>query len=444
MKWIRKLAEPSRTADYVDLAFATATGGRPGPVVLLLPADLLLEEVPSSTTRAADLGSFPLDRFLPDAEKLDAAATLLAKAKRPLIVAGGGVHISGATEALAELQDKAQLPVLTTVMGKGAVDESHPLSLGVAGYALGPLAPARHMRHLIQDADVVLLVGTRTNQNGTDSWIAYPGDAKYIHVDIDASEIGRNYEALRLLGDARETLKALTQRLQGRRATDPAYRDAVADARARHQDDMRPLFGSNHSPIRPERLMADIQRILTKETIVVADASYSTLWIACYLRSLASGMRFITPRGLAGLGWGLPLALGVKVARPNSPVLAVVGDGGFAHVWSELETSRRMKLPITLIVLNNGVLAYQKDAEDVKFGQHTSACTFYPVDHSLIAKACGCRGIRVDAPGDFLPVLREALAADVTTVIDVITDPEAYPPITFFEKRLEQVRASRL
>ena len=442
-KWIRRPIEPSRITDYVDLAFATATGGRPGPVVLLLPADLLLEEAPAQSSRGADLGAFPLDRFLPDVEKLDAAAVLLAKAKKPLIVAGGGVHISGAASALAELQEKAHLPVLTTVMGKGAVDENHPLSLGVAGYALGRLSPVRHMRSLVQEADVILLVGTRTNQNGTDSWTAYPEQAAYIHVDVDAGEIGRNYEALRLVGDARETLKALTQRLAGRRPADPEFKRVIAAARTRHQQDMQPLFGSNQSPIRPERLMADIQTVLTEDTIVVADASYSTLWIACYLRSLTAGMRFITPRGLAGLGWGLPLALGAKVARPKNPVLTVVGDGGFAHVWSELETSRRMNLPVAVVVLNNGVLAYQKDAEDVKFGQHTSACTFYPVDHALIAKACGCRGIRVEAPGDFLPALREALAADVTTVIDVVTDPEAYPPITFFEKKLEQVRAGR-
>lgn len=442
-KWIRKPIEPSRIADYVDLAFATATGGRPGPVVLLLPADLLLEEVPAEPLRGADLGNFPLDQFMPGAEKLDEAADLLANAKMPLIIAGGGVHISGASKSLAELQDKAHLPVLTTVMGKGAVDESHPLSLGVAGYALGRLSPARHMRNLIADADVILLVGTRTDQNGTDSWSAYPQNAKYIHIDVDASEIGRNYEALRLVGDARETLTALTQRLAGRRNPIPDFQRAVAAARMRHREDMQPLLGSNQSPIRPERLMADIQSVLTKETIVVADASYSTLWVACYLRSLTAGMRFITPRGLAGLGWGLSLALGAKVARPKDPVLTVVGDGGFAHVWSELETSRRMNLPVTVIVLNNGVLGYQKDAEDVKFGRHTSACVFAPVDHALIANACGCRGIRVEAPGDFLPALREALAAGVTTVIDVITDPEAYPPITFFENKLEKVRASR-
>jgi acetolactate synthase I/II/III large subunit len=154
-------------------------------------------------------------------------------------------------------------------------------------------------------------------------------------------------------------------------------------------------------------------------------------------------MRFITPRGLAGLGWGLPLAIGAKVAQPKSPVFCVVGDGGFAHVWSELETSVRMQTPVVLTVLNNGVLAYQKDAEDVKFGGYTSAVHFAPVDHAAIARACGCHGVRVESADDYLPAVREALASNVTTVIDVITDPLAYPPITFFEGTLEKVRAER-
>lgn len=442
-KWIRKLVEPSRAVEHVDLAFAMATGGRPGPAVLLLPADLLLERVSAPSVRRAKLGHFPLDRFVPEAAKLDEAADLLARAKRPLVVAGGGVHLSQAADELAELQEKAQLPVLTTVMGKGAVDENHPLSLGVAGYALGRLSPARHLRPLIDGADAVLLVGTRTNQNGTDSWTAYPTNAAYIHIDIDAGEIGRNYEALRLLGDAKLTLAELTRRLAGRRSAMPDVEQAIATARARHADDIRSARGSNQYPIRPERLMADIQTVLTKETIVVADASYSTLWVACYLRSLAPGMRFISPRGIAGLGWGLPLALGAKAAQPARAVLTVVGDGGFAHVWSELETSRRMGIPVVVIVLNNGVLGYQKDAEDVKFGKHTTACRFTPVDHARIAEACGCVGVRIEAVGDFLPALREAMRAKATTVLDVVTDPEAYPPITLFDDKLDAVRANR-
>lgn len=441
-KWVRKVTVAERVIDYLDMVFTVATSGRPGPVALLLPADLLKEDIPSPTARGARLGAYPLDRVVADPGRIDEAADLLVGAARPLVVAGGGVHLSGACAELAELQARAHLPVMTTVMGKGAVDENHPLSLGVAGYNLGRLSPARHLRPIIEEADVVFLIGTRTNQNGTDSWALYPDGARYIHLDIDSAEIGRNYEALRLTGDAKLTLAALSAKLDGRRSPMPEIEQRIMEARDRHAEEIAPVLRSNTSPIRPECLMADMQTLLTPETIVVTDASYSTLWMACYLRALAPGMRFITPRGLAGLGWGLPLAIGAKVARPDSPVLCVVGDGGFGHVWSELETVHRTGTPIVLTVLNNGVLAYQKDAEDVKFAQHTSAVYFEPVDHAQIARACGCRGVRIEAASDYLPALREALSLDETTVLDVITDPEAYPPITFFDG-LDEFRQSK-
>ena len=436
-KWIRRVTDAVRVDDYIDMAFAAAAGGRPGPVVLLLPADLLREPAREGPQRSASLGTFPLDRVLPDPERLRAAAELLAHARQPLIVAGGGVHLSDAASALANLQETAHLPVVTTVMGKGAVDERHPLSLGVGGNVTGRRTPGHHLKNVIGKSDVVLLVGTRTAQNGTDSWSSLPRGARFIHVDIDPGEVGRNYEALRLVGDARLTLEALTALLSGRRTRDESLVRAIADAHERARAEAAALLESDASPIRPERLMADIEQVLTPETIVVGDASYSTVWIACYLPALKSGMRFITPRGLAGLGWGLPLALGARLARPDAPVIAMVGDGGFAHVWSELETARRTQTPVVLTVLNNGVLGYQKDAEEVKFGRHTNACIFTPVDHAAIARACGCRGVAIEDPRDYLPALREALSKNQTTVLDVKTDPDAFPPITMFDARSE-------
>jgi acetolactate synthase-1/2/3 large subunit len=441
-KWVRRVTEPDRAEDYVDMAFAIAAGGRPGPTVLLLPADLLKERVGTPARRQAKLGTFPLDRMLADPARISAAADLIAAAKRPLIVAGGGVHLSNATSELTALQKEAHLPVMTTVMGKGAVDERLPLSLGVGGYNLGRMSPGRYLRPLIEEADLVFFVGTRTAQNGTDSWRLFPANARYIHLDIDNVEVGRNYEAMRLVGDAKLTLSALTECLRGRRKPWPQMVQAIAAGRDRHAGEIAAFLHSEASPIRPERLMAELQQVLTPDTLVVADASYSTVWVACYLQALAPGMRFITPRGLAGLGWGLPMALGAKVARPSSPVLCITGDGGFAHVWSELETAVRMCAPVVVTVLNNGVLGYQKDSEDVKFGRHTSACYFAPVDHAQIARACGCRGVTVERPADYLGAVREALAASETTVIDVMTDPEAYPPIAAFDDRLEAVRRS--
>jgi len=440
-KWVRRVTDASRAEAYVDMAFTAAASGRGGPAVLLLPADLLRDTVSPDGDRHATLGTFPLDRTLADPARISAAADLIANAKCPLIVAGGGVHLSGAAQAIADLQDAAYLPVITTVMGKGAVAESHPLALGVGGNTLGRLSPSYHLRSLIQRADVVLLIGTRTAQNGTDSWTSLPLNARYIHIDIDPAEIGRNYEALRLAGDARLTVEALTDKLRGRRAKPQALIDEIAAARERSAREIAGLLRSNACPVRPERLMFELQKVLTSESIVVADASYSSVWIASYLRCMRGGMRFITPRGLAGLGWGLPLALGAKAAQPRSPVFCLTGDGAFGHVWSELETARRMGTPVIVTVLNNGVLAYQKDAETLKFGRATSACVFTSVDHAQVARACGCRGVNVKHPDEYLPALQEALASGETTLIDVDTDPLAYPPITFFDEKLDAIRA---
>ncbi|CCN16660.1 putative acetolactate synthase large subunit [Bordetella bronchiseptica MO211] len=407
-KWVRRVTEASRIEDYVDQAFAAACSGRPGPVALLLPADLLA-----------------------------AAAPAPAGAQRPVVVAGGGVHISDASAAMAALQETAHLPVATTVMGKGAVDERHPLSIGVVGSNMGPNGPTRFQRRLIAEADVVLLVGNRTNQNGTDSWQLYPKNAQYIHIDVDGLEVGRNYEALRLVGDARLTLEALTAALAGqdlaaRRQARAGVEQAIALGHEKHLEDSAAVRLSDASPIRPERIMHELQQQLDEQSIVVADASYSSIWITHFLTALRPGMRFLTPRGLAGLGWGFPMAMGAKLANPAAEVYALVGDGGFGHVWSELETAARMGVKVTLIVINNGILGFQKHAENVKFGAHTSAVAFAPVDHTAIARACGCTGIRVEDPAQLADALAQARAASGSALIEVICDENAFPPITFF------------
>lgn len=437
-KWIRRVDRASRAEDYIDMAFTAATTGRPGPAVLLCPADLLTDAADSASVRAAQLGTFPLDRVAADPAQIARAAELLANAKAPLVIAGGGVHLSGASAALAQLQEQASLPVATTNMGKGSVDERHPLSLGVAANAMGKLGSTYHLKPMVDAADVILLVGTRTNQNGTDSWKLYPADATFIHIDIDGMEVGRNYESVRLVGDAKLALEALTAALisldlttrQNARRT---IEQQIATGKGNFLRDSRAVSGSDASPIRPERLMSAVNAVMTPETIMVADASYSSLWVTNYLVAQRVGQRFLTPRGLAGLGWGLPMALGAKVAAPHAPVICLSGDGGFGHCWAELETARRMKLPVVLIVLNNGVLGYQKDAEDVKFGDHTDAVFFETVDHAAIARACGCNGVRIDQVADLQPALEQALRADTLTLLDVVTDPQARPPITWYE-----------
>jgi acetolactate synthase I/II/III large subunit len=439
-KWIKRITDVDRIDDYVDMAFTAAASGRPGPAVLIAPIDLFVETPKTDRTqRVASLGTFPLDRSVADPSAIEAAADLLANAKAPIVIAGGGVHVSRAADAVAALQEAASLPIATTVMGKGSTDERHPLSVGVVGYFMGTRGRTRHLRPLVTDADVVLLIGNRTNQNGTDSWSLYPRNAKYIHIDVDSQEIGRNYEAeVRLVGDARLTIEALTAALKKRdlsvrHAARPAFETRIAEGLRGWEADMAEAVDMDKKPVRPERLMRDLDMILTPDMIVVSDASYSSIWVTNFLVSRKPGMRFVTPRGLAGLGWGLPFAIGAKAARPEAPVFCLVGDGGFAHVWSELETARRMNLPVVVTVLNNQILGYEKHAEKVLFNDYSDVCDFEAVDHAAIARACGCEGIRIENPADFKPALEAALRSGKTTVIDVVTDERAYPPVSMFE-----------
>ncbi|WP_416427749.1 acetolactate synthase catalytic subunit (plasmid) [Pseudomonas sp. App30] len=436
-KWVKRLTEVSRLDDYIDQAFTAAASGRPGPAVLILPMDLLRKAAVSNTARTSNLGGYPLDRFAPSADAISNAARLLIAAKRPIIVAGGGVHLSGATASLNELSDLCGIPVATTNMGKGSVDETGALSLGVFGNCMGPGTPGHELGYFLTDADVVVLVGTRTNQNGTDSWKAVPTGATIIHIDIDPMELGRNYDCVRLLGDARLTLAALVDELRHHDfSANVEHRAAVT----KQIEQSGPLVVAARTAIgvgrkgalRPEALMAELNKILKPDDIVVADASYSTNWVTSFLTSRRAGSRFLTPRGLAGLGWGFPMALGAKVGAPGARVFAIEGDGGFGHCWSELETARRMNIPVVLIVLNNSILGYELHAEHVHYGVHTDACRFASVDHAAIARATGCWAETVDSPEHLAGAIQRALAAGVPAVLDVMIDPNAFPPLSLF------------
>lgn len=443
-KWTRQITDLSRIDDYLDMAIVQATTGRPGPVVLLLPKDVMISDVlPAPFKREASYGHYPLDRPRPDHSSVLEAAKLIANARNPIVFAGGGVQRSVAAEQMARLQERASLPVATSNMGKGSVDERHPLSIGVIGNVMGRRSSTAFHKQLLSEADVVLLVGNRTNENGTDGWTLIPEDARVIHLDIDGNEIGRTYEALRLLGDVRAGLDDLYAALDSdellaqRTAARPALEAKIEQARVAHTEELARLVDLDATPIRPERVMRDLDSLLTDDTIVVADASYSTIWMNNYLTARKPGQQFVAPRGMAGLGWGFPMAIGAKVASPKSEVVCISGDGGFGHVWQEVESAVRENIPLTLIVLNNSILGFQKHSELVQFGETTSAIQFAPVDHAAVARACGAEGVRIENPEDLLPALKASVGNGKVTLIEVMIDDNAFPPITGWEKRAE-------
>lgn len=443
-KWTRRVDRADRIEDYLDMAITMATSGRPGPVALILPLDLLGAEAPPAR-RTASLGHFPLDRTTPEPCVIKEAADQLVAAQRPLIIAGGGVHLSDASSEVTALGEKLAIPVATTNMGKGTIDERNPIAVGVFGNCMEEGAPNAGLRSLAKEADLVLLVGTRTNANATDGWSLLPRGARYIHIDLDGLEMGRNYEALRLPGDARATLAALNAELAARGVTEPQGRRAriaamTAASREASRSWRNELGWGQQGAIRPEYMLEILDERLRPEDIVTADASYATNWVSAYLTAKANGARFLEPRGLAGLGWGLPLAMGAKLARPEANVFAIVGDGGFAHCWAELETARRMKIHVVVIVLNNQILGYQRHGEEWNFKTHSDAADLGPVDHAAIALACDCYGERVATPEEFGPALDRALAADRPAVIDLITDAAAHPPLSLFAGKARDVQ----
>ncbi|HMK81417.1 MAG TPA: acetolactate synthase catalytic subunit [Xanthobacteraceae bacterium] len=440
-KFVQLVDRADRIDDYIDQAFVIAASGRPGPVALLFPPDLLDAAAEAADERSNVYGSYPLDRVVADPAAIKAAAEVLAKSKKPLIVAGGGVHSSQAVPELAWFQDVAGFPVATTLMGKGSVADTHSLSVGIVGYVMGRYAPSYYVKSLVDEADVIFLIGTRTNQNGTNGWKVFPRSAKFIHLDIDCREVGRNYEALRLVGDAKLTLAALRTELEkldlsGVKRGRADREQIIKDGRSTRAKDVKKLVTSEQSPIRPERVMAELQKFITPETLVCADASYATVWVGTYIDSLKAGMRFITPRGQAGIGWGFPIALGVALASPGKQVVNVSGDGGFGYAWSEMETAVRHNISLVQIVLNNSVFGYQQQAEDASYGRHTKGLHIAPVDHAQIARACGWHAERVTKASDLAAAMKKAFGCGKPALVEVISDPNAWPPIQNFEGRL--------
>jgi acetolactate synthase-1/2/3 large subunit len=437
-KWVKRILSQERIEDYIDMAFNIAGSGRPGPAVLLCPNNIFEDKgLYPISKRSSNLGYYPLDRMISDPDKIDEAAKIIAGAENVFIYSGGGVKSSGAQAELRAIQNECSIPVATTPMGKGSVDEYHPLSMGTIGYVMGKRSWSQYLVPMVKRSDVIVLVGNRTNANGTDNWQLLPTNAKYIHIDIDPSEIGRNYESLRLVGDAKLTLSMLKesllkQDLSKRHSKREAIEEEIAESRVKFEKTSSDVTLSNEVPLRIERFLSMLDKKLDYNHIVVGDASFASCWIMNYIR--ATGNRsFIFPRGLAGLSWGFPMAIGAKVGAPDRKVFVLCGDASFAYVWSELEMCKRYGINVVVAIINNSCFAYQKYWEIEAFNEYTTAMDLGCVDHVKIAEACGVKGIKVEMPENIESAIDEALNANTPVVIDIITNESCIAPIQSME-----------
>jgi acetolactate synthase I/II/III large subunit len=429
-KAVIEVPNPAQMPELLRRAFRVATSGRPGPVVVI-PRGITEREISEPKLFAEPQYSrYPATRIPPDPELIHQAAEILAQAERPAIVAGGGVVTSRAWEALADFADVAQIPVATTISGKGAFSEHHPFSVGAIGDIQGGrLGRGRVAARVVKDADVVLLVGTRTNQMSTNSWTVPDPGSTIIHVDIDPLEIGRNFPTrLGIVADARLALTALTQALREADYRPKGSRtEEIAQLLAEWERDSQEMERSPQIPIHPARIPNAVRPFVGPDTILVSDGSSPFMWASSHLK-VHAGTTFISPRGTGAIGTGLPMALGAKLAAPDKQVICFEGDGGLmCGILAELEVGARYNLGMLVIVFNNGSLLHEKKRMR---GPLAEEMDFTPgIDFAMVARGLKCEGIRVERPDDLRPALERALNNKRTpTVVDVVIDHDTNFP----------------
>jgi len=424
----------ARLPDMLRQAFREATTGSPGPVHLQIGGHH--GEVAAAE---ADLELVVEDRFKqlppfrPAAEDshVTEALRLLDAAERPVIVAGGGVVWSKAQDEVVALAEKLSIPVATSLNAKGTILDTHPLSVGVVGTYSRACA-----NRAVAESDLVFFIGSRTGGQVTARWqIPRPG-ANVMHLDIDPREIGRNYPTkLALLGDARTVLR---QMLDAAHTGSGAKREQwLTRVRALIEEWRSSVAGQVNSdavPMRPERVCREITRALPGSAVLVSDTGHSGIWTGSIVEFTRPGQRLIRCAG--SLGWGLPGAMGVKCALPDTPVVCFAGDGGVYYHLAELETAARYGINIVLIVNNNSSLNQEIPHFDRAYGgdpdeRGREMWGFNQVNFAKVAESLGCLGVRVEKPAELPGALERALAAQRPVVLDVVTDHRAFSQKTW-------------
>jgi acetolactate synthase-1/2/3 large subunit len=435
-KWNRVLDRAAEIPGAVRAAFRHMTTGRPGAAHISLPFDVQQEPVDEADIHADPaLGVFPARRTVPEPAAIAAAAEAMLSAESPLLICGGGPVIAGAMAELEALAELLAAPIATTISGKGAVAEDHPLALGVVG-SNGGTGPTRAV---VDRADLVVFVGCRAGSVTTERWRhPAPGAVRVVHIDVDPAVIGANYPTeVALLGDARLALAALCDEVARRAHIPPGGsrglgRQAVAWARAEKFAAFHELARSDEVSIRPERIVATLQDLLPEDALIVADAGTPCPYLSAYFQQRRSGRQFISNRAHGALGYALPASVGAQIGRPDAKCVAVMGDGSFGFASGELETIVRLGLPITMMVIANATFGWIKAGQRSGFGGRYFAVDFAPGQHARIAEAHGVRSWRVEDPTALRPALAAALAWDGPTLIDVVTQPlhEAHAPVS--------------
>ena len=422
-----RVDDPEAMPSILDKAFRLAESGRPGPVLISVPMDMFSREIEEDLFLRTYRDSHSTGKPALDPAIAKAIARELAEAQRPVLHAGGGILLAGASQELAQLSEFLDIPISRTLMGQGCVSDQHPLLLGQTGFWGFDFT---HQK--TREADVILALGTRMAEADSSSW--YDGvtfnmpTTRFLQIDIDPSEIGRNYPVA--IGAVADLKLALQQILEAARELKPegiqrpGLREEIAKAKADFKAKNQAICDDDRFPMTPQRILRDVKQVLPEDALIFTDVGWNKNGVAQQFDVTVPGT-IHHPSGLATMGFGSAAVLGAKLAAPEKIVITLIGDGGFGTNPSVLATAVEQNIPVVWVVMNNSAFGTIAGLEKANYGTQfgtlftTPDGQSYSPDWAVIARGYGVKAIRVEQADDFAPALRKALKSGEPYLIDV-------------------------
>ncbi len=422
-KYSTMVTHASKLPETLRRALRIATSGRPGPVHLDLPADTQRDPVEDEIVGVDQYR--PVLTTRPIEADLRHAAELLLASKKPGMLIGAGGRKGSAPADVLRLAELLACPVSTTLPGKGTIPEDHPLALGCVGL-YGTRAANSYLR---SGLDVLLVVGSSLHEFSTHVWdpALQPTNA-LIQVDIDPGEIGKNYPVgVGLLGDAAVVMEALVDQVQSLKTGERQPAEGFADFKARLEYFSEPTMTSTDVPLKPQRVMAELQEALPEDALVFTDIGNSVTWVERCLIARRPDMT-MSLSGLAAMGSGVAACIGGKLATPDRPTMVVCGDGDFQTHGMEVMTAVSHKIPVVWLILQNDMLAMVRDVQTMVYKGRYIASEFIAPDFVKLAESFGALGLKAEKPGEVAEAMRTAIASDRPAMVCVPIDPNEMPP----------------
>ena len=414
--------DPNLLPSIIKTSFDLATRGRPGPVLIDVPKEVQEGELTHFNDNLIETPGYnPTLRGNP--RQIKKAYKLIKEAKRPMILVGAGVILSGACRELNEFAHLINAPVMTSLLGKGAIDETDDLALGMLG-----MHGRKVSNDSVNECDLLIAIGIRFSDRTTGRLDSFVPHSKVIHIDIDPAEIGKNVEVdLPIVGDAKNVLSSLNKLFKGYKASDEV--NAWTSKIQKRKEDLLPRMTYDDVPLKPQRVIKEISEVLTPDSILTTDVGQNQMW-AAHFYDTQKPRKFISSGGLGTMGFGFPSAIGAKVACPEDVVVSVNGDGGFLMNCQELATVNDYDIPIISVVFENRTLGMVYQWQSLLYdGRHSETEFGQSPDFVKLAESFGVNAVRVEKPGETKEALKTAIKDNEAILIDVIIDSEETLPM---------------